>query len=223
MAAMARLNKIWRCNTTSFASSVFTSLLLPPFSSNLWLWNTREKDPDLWNQVPEETSHLLLGAQDQGLGAEQIQLPFGSTGTSSGYCQETESCMLRACHTLQQPLQNHPSGHPGVWVTPCRQRKCYMDNVKEWTSPAHARTARRASAEKTGRGSLRNRPSRPPDDPTGQGTELNWTELKHYRLTVHTLNGWKRLKQAFSSLPFKNNVHVTSHETNKFTDIGLFS
>ena len=54
-----------------------------------------------------------------------------------------------------------------------RQRKCWMDNVKEWTSPAHARTARRASAEKTGRGSLRNRPSRPPDYLIGQGTELN--------------------------------------------------
>ena len=30
-------------------------------------------------------------------------------------------------------------------------------------------------AEKTARGSLLNRLSRPPDDPIGQGTELNWT------------------------------------------------
>ena len=33
-------------------------------------------------------------------------------------------------------------------------------------------------AEKTGRGSLLNRPSCPLDDPVGQGTELNWTESK---------------------------------------------
>ena len=39
-----------------------------------------KKDPGLRNQVPEETSpHLLLGAQDQRLGAEQDQLPFEST------------------------------------------------------------------------------------------------------------------------------------------------
>ena len=36
------------------------------------------------NQVHEEaSSYLLLGAQDQRLGAEQDQLPRGSTGTSS--------------------------------------------------------------------------------------------------------------------------------------------
>ena len=32
------------------------------------------------------------------------------TGTPS---QETETCMVQAYHTPQQPLQNHPSGHPG--------------------------------------------------------------------------------------------------------------
>ena len=46
-----------------------------------WLWG---KDPFLRNQVPEETSpHLLLGTQDQRLGAEQDQLPCRSTKTSS--------------------------------------------------------------------------------------------------------------------------------------------
>ena len=33
---------------------------------------------------------------------------FGSTGTSPGNCQETETCLFRACHTPRQPLQNHP-------------------------------------------------------------------------------------------------------------------
>ena len=48
-------------------------------------------------EVHEETSsYLLLGAQDQQLGAEQDQLPCGSSGTSSNNCQETETCMVWA-------------------------------------------------------------------------------------------------------------------------------
>ena len=38
----------------------------------------------------ETSPHLLPGAQDQRLGAGQDQPPCGSTGTSSGNCQETE-------------------------------------------------------------------------------------------------------------------------------------
>ena len=36
-------------------------------------------------------AHLLHGAQDQRLGAEQGQFPCGSTGTSSSSGQETET------------------------------------------------------------------------------------------------------------------------------------
>ena len=32
--------------------------------------------------------------------------------------QEMETCMVRACHTLRQPLHTHPSGHLGGWMTP---------------------------------------------------------------------------------------------------------
>ena len=60
---------------------------------------TEKKDPGLQNQMSEETSlRLLLRAQDQQLGAEQDQLPCGSTGTSCGNCQEMETFMVRACH-----------------------------------------------------------------------------------------------------------------------------
>ena len=46
---------------------------------------TRRSDPGFRNQMPEVTSpHLLLGAQDQRLVAEQDQLPRGPKGTSSG-------------------------------------------------------------------------------------------------------------------------------------------
>ena len=80
--------------SASQASSSCTSLLSPPSSSMAvkhgpCLLIQKKKDPSLQNPVPEETSpHLLLGPQDQRLGAKQDQLPFGSTGTSSGNCQE---------------------------------------------------------------------------------------------------------------------------------------
>ena len=48
-----------------------------------------------------------------------------------------------------------------------------MDNVKDWPSLYPLRNCSQGPpAEKTGRGSLLNRPSCLPDDPIGQGTEL---------------------------------------------------
>ena len=42
---------------------------------------TEKTDPGYQNQVHKETPmHLLLGAQDERQGAEQDQLPSGSTG-----------------------------------------------------------------------------------------------------------------------------------------------
>ena len=123
MIAMTKLNMTWQCNIISFPSKFKLCKFLVT-STLLYGWETRtlfavseKKDLDFQNQVPEETSpHLLLGAQDQQLGAEQNQLPRGSTGTSSGNCQEMETCMVRACHMPWQPLQNHPSRHPGGWA-----------------------------------------------------------------------------------------------------------
>ena len=66
-----------------------TSLLSPPSSSTavkhgpcLLTLEKKKKDPGFRNQVHEEISpYLLLGAQDQRLGAEEEQHPLGSTGT----------------------------------------------------------------------------------------------------------------------------------------------
>ena len=81
-----------------------------------------------------------------------------SEGSSSGNCQETETCMVLACHTPRQPLPHHPSGHQRVSI------------------PAHARTSHRASCRKQLEEDLcwiicHNYL---PDKPIGQGTELNW-------------------------------------------------
>ena len=77
-----------------------------------------KQDPGFRNQVHEETSpHHLPGAQDKRLDAEQNQLPCGSTGTSSGNRQGTETCVVRHV-TRHDSLQNRASGHLGEWATP---------------------------------------------------------------------------------------------------------
>ena len=95
---------------------------------------SRGKDSGIRDQVPEKTSpHVLLEAQDQRLGAEQDQLPCGPAGTSSGNCQETETCMVWVTrhHSLSNTvLQDTVEGGRRRG----RQRKCWMDNVKEWTT-----------------------------------------------------------------------------------------
>ena len=83
IAAMAKVNTIWQCNTISFASkfklykSLVTLILLYGCVTRTLLADSeKKKEPEFRNQVPEESSpHLLLGAQDQRLGAEQDQLP----------------------------------------------------------------------------------------------------------------------------------------------------
>ena len=57
----------------------------------------------------------------------------GPAGTSSGNCQETKSCMVRACHTPWQPLQKkHPSGHLGGWATPLSADEMLDGQHQEW-------------------------------------------------------------------------------------------
>ena len=90
---------------------------------------------------------------------------WGSTGASSGNCQKTETCMVRACHTPRQPLQNHPSRHLGGWATPWSAEEMMDGQHQRVCTPAHARTAHKGlRQEKTGRGSLLKCPSCPPDE-----------------------------------------------------------
>ena len=121
-----------------------TSFLSPPSSSlavkhGPCLLTLGKKDPGFRNQVSEETPlHLLLGVQDPRLSAEYNQFPCGSTGTSSGNRQDTETCIVRACHTPRQPLQNHPSGNLGEWVTPWSAEGMLDGQHQRVDIPAHA-------------------------------------------------------------------------------------
>ena len=70
-----------------------------------------------------------------------INFLVGSTGTSSGNCQETQIRMVRACHTPRQPLQNHPSRHLGGKATPWSVEEMLDGQRQRVDIPAHARTA----------------------------------------------------------------------------------
>ena len=89
--------------------------------------------------MPDETSpYLLLEAQDQRLDAKQDQFPCGSTGTSSGNFEETETCVVWACYTPRKPLQNHSSWHLGGWATPWSAEGMLDGQHQRVDIPAHA-------------------------------------------------------------------------------------
>ena len=130
--------------------SLVTSILLYGYETWTVLFADCEKRIQAFEtkclRKPLRISHF--GAQDQRLGAEQDQLPCGSKGTSSGNCQETETCMVRACHTPRQPLQNHPSGHLGGWVTLWSAEEMLDGKHQRLDIPAHARTAHKGLLQK---------------------------------------------------------------------------
>ena len=142
--------------------------------SNISNWQTGFQNPML-----EETSpHLLLGAQDHWLDAEQDQLPRGSTGTTSVNCQETETCIVWACHPPRQPLQNHHSGHFGGRATPWSEEEMMDGQHPRVEIPAHARTAHNGLLEKRLEENLRWIVCHVP--PTTRFVKgLKWTELNN--------------------------------------------
>ena len=124
-AAMATLNRSWRCNTISIVSKfmfckfLVTSILL--CGCEIWTfltdWQNRIQAFDSKCQrkflripylkhktndwVRSKTS-FLLGPQERLLAT----------------VKRRNFCMVRACHTPRQPLQFHSLGHLGGWASP---------------------------------------------------------------------------------------------------------
>ena len=114
----------------------------------------------------------------QRLAVEQYELSFGFTGTSSGNCQETETCIIRACHTPRQPLQNHPSGHLGRWATLWSAEEMLHGQHQRVDIPAHARTAHNGFLQKRLEEDLYwIVPHVPPTTQSVRG--LDWSELNY--------------------------------------------
>ena len=92
-------------------------------------------------------------------------------------CQENETRMGWACHKPRHPLINRPSEHLGGWATAWSAEEMLLDGQHQRVDihcPCQ-NCSLRPPAEKTGRESLLNRTSCPPDDLIGNETEL--TEL----------------------------------------------
>ena len=60
---------------------------------------------------------LAVLCKNQFWNGNDINISYGPTETSSGNRQETETRLVRPCHALRQPRQNHHVGHLGGWVT----------------------------------------------------------------------------------------------------------
>ena len=89
---------------------------------------------------------------------------------------------------MSQPFHNHPSLHFGGWATPWSPEEMLDGQHQRVDSPAHARAAHEVLPQK--RRSLLNRRSCPPDDPVGQGTELNWTFSCRIAMRNSLWNRW---------------------------------
>ena len=76
------------------------------------------------------------------------------------------------------------------------ERKCWMDNIKQWTSlPVPELLAMASCRMINGREYLQNRLSCPPDEPIGQGTELRWTAPRYLAGPEQSTKGVNRARQ----------------------------
>ena len=105
--------------------------------------------------------------------------------------KETEACMVQACHTPWQPLKNHLQGTLGGGRHRGQQRKCWIDNNKEWTSLPMPELLTRASCRKDWRGISAELSLMPPPSPWQPQTtplvkKLNWLSL--LPISLYTTN-----------------------------------
>ena len=124
MSAVARLNRIWRCNTISFKNKfkLYKSLVTSILLNGCETW-TLLADSQKGSASP-------TWSNNQRLGAEQDRIPCGSTGTSSGNGQETETLWFGHV-TLHDSLSKTILQGTLYGRRRCgRQRKCWMD-IKE--------------------------------------------------------------------------------------------
>ena len=149
------------------------------------------KDPGFSKRMREKTFFLFffisyLEHKTRRLGAEQDHLPFGSTGIESGNCQETKTCMVRACHTPQQPLQNHTSGHLGWWATPWSAQEMLDEQYQQVDITNHARAAHKGllQGKKMEEDLFWIVPRVPLTTQSVKG--LNWTESRGYSSIIST-------------------------------------
>ena len=140
-SAMARLSRLWQCNIISFArtvklyKSVVTSVLLcscETWTLFAWLW--KKKDPGFHNQVPEEISRISYFLHKTNDWVQsKINFLVGPQETLLATVKRQKLAWfwhVTHCNSLPQTIFQVPlegGQHCG------QQRKCWMNNIKEWT------------------------------------------------------------------------------------------
>ena len=125
-------------------------------------------------QLFPREDHLLFGAQDQRLSAEQDQLPLWvhrnlfwqlardrnlhGSGMPHAMTASPKTSFRAPCRVGNTVVGTENAG----WMTSQNEHSCMCQSCSHGPP-----------AEKTGRGSLLNCPSCPPNDPIGQGTKQN--------------------------------------------------
>ena len=111
MAAMARRNSICQCSTISFASKfkLYKSFVTSIFLYGCETWNlTVDSEKKIQASETKCMRKLLcicyLERKTNDWVRNKINFLVGPRELSSGNCQETETCMVRACHTPRQSL-----------------------------------------------------------------------------------------------------------------------
>ena len=201
MAAMARVNGIWRYNTISFANKfkLYALLSLPSTSTeekhgpclltlkkSIQIFETQSLRKVLLISYLEHKTNDWMRSEINVLVGPQEPLP---------------ATVKRRKLTLFRHVTRHNSLSKTILQGTLedvrrrgRQRKCWMDNIKEWTSLPLPELLTRVSCKKilkkkkklTGRRSLLNRPScpsyHPPPTthhphPRRPGRSRDWTEI----------------------------------------------
>ena len=180
MAAIARLNGIWLCNTITstskfkFYNHLVTSNLLYGCETWTLLADSEKKDQVSKTKCMTELLCIFysehktknwVGSKINFLvGPEELLLATVKRQKFAWFRHVTRHDSLSKT-TLQGTLEG---GQRHGW-----QRKCWMDNMKEWTSLPMPELLTRASCRKDWkRISVESSPFSS-DDPSGQGTELN--------------------------------------------------
>ena len=161
----------------------------------LWLWGT---DPARWLRkefrlsrpsARESFSASPTWGTRPTTGCGARLTPCRPIGTSSGNCEETETRMVRACHTPRQPVQNHPSGHLGGWAMPWSAEEMLDGQHQRVDNPAYAKTAHDGFLQKRLEEDLCWIVPRVPRRPyqSRDWTELKWLDRDHIKAKQNLL------------------------------------
>ena len=129
MAAMARLNRIWQCNTVSFASefklymSLLTSILLDGCETWTLLADSENKGARLSNKV-----------QNNRPGENSISFSVGPREPPLATVERRKLAGFRHVTYYDSLSKTILQGTLEVGRRRGQQKKCWPDNATQWTS-----------------------------------------------------------------------------------------